>query len=229
MSSPGSAHQLALTGAKRERRTMSADLAITLHQGIMRGDYPAGSWLRIQELAKQHSTSMMPVREALRQLDALGLVEIVPYRGARVVELSSADLEDTYRTRRAIEAALVGLAAANFTATDAKEAGDALRAHELALASGKVEEARRAHTDFHFRIYRASGSRWLVRSAEPVWRNSERYRFASPENEAARDCSHEEHGEILAACAEGDVARARAAIERHLDSALDRIKTGMLL
>lgn len=229
MSSPGSTHDLALSDHKRVRRTMASVIAIELHKGILRGDYPAGSWLRIQEIAKQHTTSMMPVREALRQLDALGLVEIVPYRGARVVELSADDLEDTYRTRRAIEAALVGLAAARFTPTDAHEAGEALRAHEHALAAGKVEEARRAHTDFHFRIYQASGSRWLVRSAEPVWRNSERYRFTAPDNEITRDCSHEEHGEILAACADGDVVRARAAIERHLDAALARIKTAMLL
>ncbi|MEV7005207.1 GntR family transcriptional regulator [Streptosporangium sp. NPDC051022] len=170
----------------------------------------------------------MPVREVLRRLDALGLVEVVPHRGARVAELSVADLEDTYQTRRALESALVGLAASRFTEADADTAREALARHEQLIEAGEVDEARRAHTEFHFGIYRVSGSRWLVRSVEPVWQNSERYRFTSPDDPQARESSHAEHTEILTACVEKDEVRAKAAIGRHLDGALERIRRAML-
>ncbi|KAA9085442.1 GntR family transcriptional regulator [Microbacterium radiodurans] len=208
-------------------RTLADNVAEALHQAILRGEYPAGTWLRIQDLAATFETSSMPVREALRRVAALGLVEVVPHRGARVVELSVADLEDTYRTRRVIEGALVGEAAREFTAETEAAAAAALEEHERLIDAGSVEAARQAHTAFHFAIYRASQSRWLLRSLEPVWQNSERYRFASPADTSARSRSHQEHTEILQACADRDADRARHAIELHLDGAVRRIRGAM--
>lgn len=228
MTSPGQMFELSPSEGGRMQRTLADQLAVQLHQAILRGEYESGSWLRIRDIAEQYQTSAMPVREVLRRLDALGLVEVVPHRGARVAELSVADLEDTYQTRRALETALIGLAASRFTSAYADAAAEALTRHEQLIKSGDVDEARRAHTEFHFGIYRASGSRWLVRSLEPAWQNSERYRFTSPGDPRSSESSHEEHSEILAACVAKDEARAEAAIGRHLDGALERIRRAML-
>jgi DNA-binding GntR family transcriptional regulator len=57
--------------------------------------------------------SMMPVREAMRQLESAGVIEHVPHRGARVREMSQADLIDTYRTRMALEGLLCRTAVNN--------------------------------------------------------------------------------------------------------------------
>ncbi|MPV36908.1 GntR family transcriptional regulator [Georgenia subflava] len=209
------------------QRTLAERVAVELHRAILRGDFEAGAWLRIQEIAEHYETSAMPVREALRRLGALGLVEVVPHRGARVAELSVADLEDTYATRLALEPIVVAAAARRFTSGQAAEAGRALDRHEELLDAREIDAARAAHTEFHFLLYRASGSRWLLRAIDPVWQNSERYRFAAPRDRDAQERSHAEHSEILRACVEHDPEAAAEAMMRHLNGAMERMRHAM--
>ncbi len=206
-------------------RTLASHVASEIHQLILSGELPPGSAVRIQDMAERLDTSVMPVREALRQLDALGIVEVVPHKGARVAELTREDLEDTYRTRIALESIAMGQAAAHFTADDEATASAALQAHLAHLADGDIVAARRSHTEFHFALYRASQSKWLLRSIEPPWRNSERYRFAVDSGDRSR--SNDEHAEMLAACTAGDAERAAEALTQHLQGALARIRAGM--
>ncbi|MEV7005208.1 GntR family transcriptional regulator [Streptosporangium sp. NPDC051022] len=209
------------------RRTLAEQVTAELHRAVLRGEYPPGSWLRVQDIARQFQTSTMPVREALRRLETLGLVEISPHRGARVAELSIDDLEDTFRTRQILEIELIRRAAASFTAEDADNARSALERHERFLSAGSLEEARRTHSEFHFLIYRAASSRWLLRSVEPPWQNSERYRFASPTDAGARSRAHAEHTGILAACVANDPVAAVKALQDHLGGSLERIRAAM--
>lgn len=209
------------------RRTLAETAAAELHRKILAGDLPAGSPLRLTDLAAQLDMSPMPVRDALRRLEALGLVEIIPHKGARVRELSEADLRDTYEIRIELESLAVGRAALAFGADVAVHAERALDEHESLLAGGEVERARRAHTEFHFAIYHASGSRWLPRAIEPVWQNSERYRFAFTPDAERRRLSHLEHRAILDACVAGEPERAIVALRGHLEGAMTRILAGM--
>lgn len=223
----GGLFELFPDNSNRRHRTLAETAAVELHRMILAGELPAGSPLRLVDLASQLDMSPMPVRDALRRLDALGLVEIIPHKGAKVRELSDTDLRDTYETRIELESLAVGRAALNFTPEVAAQAEQALAEHESLLASGEVEQARRAHTEFHFAIYHASGSRWLPRAIEPVWQNSERYRFAATQNEERRTRSHLEHQAILDACIAGDAERAVAALRSHLEGAMTRILAAM--
>jgi DNA-binding GntR family transcriptional regulator len=207
------------------QRTLAEHVAADLHAAILRREFPGGSALRINDLAERFETSAMPVREALRRLAGLGLVEILPHRGARVLELSVEDLEDTYRVRRALEPLALHDAATRITETQLFEAAAALERHENHLDAGDVESARQAHTDFHFLLYRAAGSPWLLRAIEPVWQNSERYRFASGDTDRVR--SHGEHEELLTTCRAHKPEAAHEAMERHLNGALARLRSSM--
>ncbi|WP_067179467.1 GntR family transcriptional regulator [Microtetraspora niveoalba] len=209
------------------RRTLAETAAAELHGMILAGALPAGSPLKLTELAAQLDMSPMPVREALRRLEALGLVEIVPHKGARVRELSEADLRDTYEIRIELESLAVARAAAAIGPDDVRRAETALAEHETLLARGDVDRARRAHTEFHFAIYHASGSRWLPRAIEPVWQNSERYRFASTQDAERQRLSHLEHQAILDACVAHEPERAVTALRGHLEGAMSRILAGM--
>ncbi|WP_200847203.1 GntR family transcriptional regulator [Microbacterium sp. 18062] len=209
------------------RRTLAEQVAAELHRAVLQGEYPSGSWLRVQDIARQFQTSTMPVREALRRLEALGLVEISPHRGARIADLSITDLEDTHRTRALLEVELIRLAAAAFSPDDAERCRAALARHEAFLEAGDLDNARRAHSEFHFLMYRAASSRWLLRSVEPAWQNSERYRFASPADAGARQRAHAEHIGILVACEANDPSAAAEALRSHLEGALDRIRAAM--
>lgn len=207
--------------------TLSDRVTAELYRLILTGELPAGSPLPIQALAERFTTSAMPVREALRRLAGLGLVEIAAHRGARVRDLTVADLEDTYRMRLTLEPIAISLAAERSEASVAELARDALDRHERHLKAGEFEPARRAHTDFHFALYRGSGSRWLVRAIEPVWQNSERYRFSAHRGDSDVHRSHVEHLHILQAYRSGKSAAAEQAMREHLQGAMLRMQASV--
>ncbi|ROO83072.1 DNA-binding GntR family transcriptional regulator [Actinocorallia herbida] len=210
----------------RKGRTLADTAASEVHRMILAGELPAGSPLRLNDLAAQLDMSPMPVRDAMRRLEALGLVEIIPHKGARVRELTEDDLRDTYEIRIELESLATARAALMITPDAVERAAASLAQHEDLLKAGDVDAARRAHTEFHFTIYRASGSLWLPRAIEPVWQNSERYRFATPDAERRR-LSHLEHQAILDACAAHDGEAAAAALRAHLESTMHRILAAM--
>jgi len=216
-----------LPGGPGGRRTLAETAAAELHQLIVSGELPSGTPLRLVDLAGRLEMSQMPVREGLRRLEALGLVDIIPHRGAWVRELSIEDLRDTQETRLALETLAVRAAAERFTEQDAVSAREALQAQVKLARAGDIVGARQAHTDFHFAIYRAGGSRWLTRAIEPVWQNSERYRFGNPQSPARIGLHHKEHQAILEACVAHDVQGAEAALRRHLEGATERIRAVM--
>ena len=82
------------------------------------GDYPPGFSLRMSELARLNGVSTIPVREAMRRLEAERLVESVANKGVRVARLSSTDLADAYQLRTILEAEAVRLAAGRLTDAD---------------------------------------------------------------------------------------------------------------
>ncbi|MFI5734644.1 GntR family transcriptional regulator [Kribbella sp. NPDC051587] len=217
-----------LTGGGRSgRRTLAEHAAAELHQLILSGELPSGTPLRLVELANRLEMSQMPVREGLRRLEALGLVEIIPHRGAWVRDLSLEDLRDTHETRLALESLAVRAAAERFTETDAENAATALADHLRLSQAQDLAGARDAHAEFHFAIYRASGSQWLPRAIEPVWQNSERYRFGSRQTAAMIEQNRAEHQAILDACAARDVDGAETALHDHLAGAFQRITDTM--
>jgi DNA-binding GntR family transcriptional regulator len=160
--------------------------------------------------------SVQPIREAIRRLESIGLVEVVPNRGGRVRPMSIADLRDTYEIRLHLETYAIERAASRFTDDDAAAARAALTDHVRLERAGEVESARAAHTAFHFAIYKASGSPWVVRSIRPLWENSERYRLLSLPARGSLARRREEHERILEACTERDPAAAAAELDRHL-------------
>jgi DNA-binding GntR family transcriptional regulator len=158
--------------------------------------------------------SPMPVREALRRLDAVGLVEQVPHRGARVTVLSVDDVREIYEARLELEPLAVRRAAERLSADDAAAAQAAFSA--LARATRR-SGARTwpAHTEFHFALYRASGSRWLLRLITPLWESAERYRMATwPKGRL--DVRQEEHQAILDAVLARDPGRSADLMHDHL-------------
>jgi DNA-binding GntR family transcriptional regulator len=210
------------------RRTLAEVAAAELHELILSGELPPGTPLRLVDLANRLQMSQMPVREGLRRLEALGLVEVIPHRGAWVRDLSMDDLTDTYQTRLALESLAVRAAAARFSEADTKRAAEALAKHVRLEKAGDLIAARSAHTEFHFAIYRAGGSRWLPRAIEPVWQNSERYRFGSPRSRAKIELARQEHQAILDACIARDIDGAETALRAHLQGAMQRMTASMV-
>lgn len=197
-------------------RTLAEGAYATLHAAIVTGALEPGERLPIEELAKILELSPMPIREALRQLDSVGLVENIPHRGARVTELSVDDLHEVYEARLALEQLAVWHAAENFTDEDAATARDALEAHVKAYKSRDVRLIWSTHTAFHFALYNAAHSHWMTRLITPLWETSERYRFAMLPVRLNLDQRREEHERILQACIAHNPRLASSELHNHL-------------
>lgn len=206
-------------------RTLAEKAYVSMHDAIVRGDLQPGERLPIEELAEVFEMSPMPIREALRRLDAAGLVENVPHRGARVTDLSLADLREVYEARLALEPIALEQAAGRFSDEDAERGRERLDTLN-AFGDGSSPDAWAAHTAFHFALYEAAGSPWMLRLIRPLWESSERYRLAAP---ALRRLSmrRSEHERILEACVERRPAVARAELHNHLSRTANTVAPSM--
>ena len=107
-------------------RTATAFVEATLRAAILSGRLAGGTPLRQEDLAAAFGVSRMPVREALRQLEAQALLDFVPHKGAVVTEISAADAADTYAIRMALEPAALTLSIPHLTEVEFGRATDLL-------------------------------------------------------------------------------------------------------
>jgi DNA-binding GntR family transcriptional regulator len=194
-------------------RTLAEQAYETLHQAILSGELEPGTRLPIDDLAGQLNMSNVPIREALKKLDARGMVEHIPHRGARVTPLSIEDVREIYEVRLELEPLAIARACEAFTSEHAAVARGWLDRLNASINSDD-DTIWLAHTGFHFSLYSASGSKWLMRSIEPVWASSERYRRAF-RSKTVKD-SRMHHGNMLQMCIDHDAPAAMFEIRQHL-------------
>jgi DNA-binding GntR family transcriptional regulator len=201
-------------------RTMAEFALEQLREAIILGELPAGTPLRLDELARSLGMSISPIREAVRQLEALGLAKHVPHQGARVLDFDVDELRDLFEVRLTLESLAVRRAAERFTTADAETARGHLERLDATRDVGDVRQTMRAHTDFHFTLYEASQSSWLVSLIRPAWDRSERFRPAlfSPAGEP-QERHREMDGRLLEACVAHDPQAAAHALFEHLELA----------
>ncbi|HTN98462.1 MAG TPA: GntR family transcriptional regulator, partial [Nordella sp.] len=108
-------------GKGLHHRTIASAVVDALRRRILDGEFAAGAQLRQDSLAKEFGVSRIPIREALLQLDAEGLVKILPHRGAVVSELSVAEIKELFDLRALLEPRLLRLSAPHLTEKDYAE------------------------------------------------------------------------------------------------------------
>jgi len=216
---------LAEGDSNRGHRTLAEKAFETLHSAIITGLLRPGTRLPIEELAEVLEMSPMPIREAVRRLDAAGLVENIPHRGARVTELSVTDLAEVYEARLALEVLAIRRAAERYDLDYEVTARERLaRLDQMTDDNSATTSA--AHAAFHFALYDAADSAWLLRLIRPVWETSERYCLEVPQCRqlAARGPEHEA---ILEACVANDPDRAAVALHDHLATTANHVSVAM--
>src|ERR1700681_3015295 len=110
------------SGSAIPRQSLTSAVADKLREQIIRGEIPEGSQLRQDVIAAKYHVSRIPVREALRQLDAEGLITIVPNRGAVIPELSPDDIEELFAIRALLEPEVLKLSIPHLLQEDFSEA-----------------------------------------------------------------------------------------------------------
>ena len=219
--------------AAEERRALVDKLAAQLHARVVSGELVSGPPLRQEALAEEFGVSRTPIREALRKLQASGLVELHPHRGAFVRGLSPREVRDAYEVRATLEALAAELAATRISRPQLLRLRAAQREFEAVLTrttkarnsagGGEIGEAvvRRwglANDEFHQTIHEASGNEVLTATLVQLHRNFPRdlSRLVVSESTAMLATNVREHEAILDAIARQDAAGAREQMFRHV-------------
>ena len=180
------------------------------------GDYPPDSRIVETQVARELGTSQAPVREALRGLEALGVVEITPFRGARVRRPSKREIIEAYAVRSALEALAARLAVPRMTDADLAELAGYLEAMRAAARDGDGHARRPGRRPVPQPDRRAR--RATARSSASGARSSRSRGPTSPWPFPAptRTWSADLHAPILAALERRDVEAIVAALRRAL-------------
>jgi DNA-binding GntR family transcriptional regulator len=191
-------------------------IADALRADILRGKLKSGQALKQDEIAAQFGISKIPVREALVQLKAEGLVNFYPNRGAFVSELSAAEADEIYIIRIALETAALARAIPHLTITHLKHAEEILNAIDREENIAKWGEL---NWEFHATLYSPALLPRLMETIRTLHTNIARYLVLYLAGMAYQKKSQKEHRAILEACRHGDTEKAVAYLEEHLRGA----------
>ena len=192
-----------------------------LIRAIASGEIAPGEPLRQLELADRLGISATPVREALRRLEAQGLVVRQPHRGVRVAEVEPGEMAELYIIRAALEGLAVEHAVPNLTAKDVRALEQIHERLEAGRAKGALKSLRRLNFDFHTTLYRHSELPRLTRIIDSLWPLFPWDSMWAVPGRAAS--SAVEHREILDALRAGDAAAAGRAMRRHIESGAEEL------
>ncbi|MBC2640985.1 MULTISPECIES: GntR family transcriptional regulator [unclassified Rhodococcus (in: high G+C Gram-positive bacteria)] len=148
-----------------------------IHESIMNGDLPAGSRLRIRDIAAQVGTSVMPVREAIRRLEEAGLAERSPHKGAVVKGLTLAELLHVYDVRRLLEVEAARLGAAKISPGDTARMQDEFDLMRAAIAERRVVACLDHDEALLSILYEASENPVLVNTIRMLWEQCRAYKI----------------------------------------------------
>ena len=210
-----------------ERGTLSDRVCNELKEEIITGRLEQGAKIKEEDLAREHGISRGPLREAIRRLEGMHLVERIPHAGARVVTLTHKMMGDIYRVREALEGMSARLAAESMGKEDIDALWQLLENHEKTIeeTDGKVYFQREGDVDFHFRIAQASGNDWLIHHlSSELYQLIRmcRYRSALAPSRPARALA--EHRHIVEAISQGDGELAELLMRRHISGAWKIVK-----
>jgi DNA-binding GntR family transcriptional regulator len=202
------------TDQKAKAKTKKDLLVEELRHLILFGELEHGARIRQDELAARFATSITPVREALRQLEAEGLLESQPHRGVRVATADISEIKGNYIVRRLVEPYVMQRAALRASRLDLEQADAILERLERDSRGGDNRGASKANIDFHFTFLAKSGIPSLSRMVMTLYPG-----FPPGMMHVVPDRmrqSQVEHREILAAIAASDLDAVKSSVEKHL-------------
>lgn len=200
------------------REVLSAQVKDFILQRIMEGQLSPGSRIVETRIARELGVSQAPVREALRDLASVGIVQVEPYRGAFVREPSRSELIEAMTVRRELEAIGARWAAPQMTDDDLEELRLLIGEMGAAAAEGDTHRHALINTRFHQKVMEVSGNRsliWLWSLLQPMARTYYTATVAGVD----LDWLGERHLPILEALASREPELAEKAIRSHSEEA----------
>lgn len=191
-----------------------------LEEAIIKGVLKAGENLPIEETSALFGVSSMPVREAIRELAAKGLVNVFPYKGAKVAEVSVKELKDLADVRLEIEKIALRRAIP-------------MKKERLELLKKIIDQTKDIGNDdefgfelndaFHLELYAEVDNKVLMDLFKDIRKKMNRYLRLFTSSLSSMDQISREHKLILDGCEAGDIVKAEEALEAHIRGVKDRL------
>lgn len=209
-----------------ERESLPRRVATMLRDEILSGAAAPGQRLVVKELVERWGVSHIPIREALRELEAESLVESRPGQGVVVATVDIEELRDLYRLRRLLEVDAIERGFASFTPAHVEAVGRML--DELTTLSPEQQEGNwwSAHQRYHWAFLEPGLTPWATRLLQLVWQSCERYQRLYTLVFGSVDDANHEHRNILEAAAGDDLTAFLDAWLHHLDRTEETIASG---
>ena len=212
-----------MTGLKN--RTLSASIAQQLRHDILSGAHPAGMQLRQDMLATTFGVSRIPVREALFQLEAEGLVRIEPHKGAVVAGLSAEEIDDVFELRLILEPRLLQSSCPRLIPEDFAEL-DALQDSFVdAVKTENTAQWGQLNARLHMVLYARATQPRTLSIVNSLLQTSDRYTRLQLSRTSAWERAVHEHAELVELCRQRDTDRACALLVSHIASVHADLKT----
>lgn len=207
------------------RQSLTSAVAEKLREQIIRGEIAEGSQLRQDAIATQFQVSRIPVREALRQLDAEGLVTIVPNRGAIVPILSPDDIEELFAIRALLEPEVLKLSIPHLTESEFDEAEAILKRFATELRrEDHMSSWGRLNWQFHSILYSRANRPYFMSVIRNLNNNGERYTRLQLYLTHGMKRATQEHHDILDLCRKRAASAACKLLKEHIQYAGQSLK-----
>ncbi|NJO72314.1 MAG: GntR family transcriptional regulator [Leptolyngbyaceae cyanobacterium RM1_406_9] len=207
-------------GVLRQQRSTPDLIADALREAIVQGVFQEGQSLRQDEIAAQFGVSRIPLREALRQLEAEGLVMLSPNRGATVAVMSPEEAQEICEIRVALEGLALQLAIPNLTEADLDKAAEILKKTGRETDVGRWAKL---NWEFHAVLYAAGDRPRLLSLIKTLHTNIDRYIRLQMAKMNYLEKSQHEHQQLLEACRKGDSKAAVRLLKRHIETAGEQL------
>lgn len=202
-------------------RTLAAAITDRIRQDILGGQHQAGTPLRQDALAAAYGVSRIPVREALFQLEAEGLVAIEPHRGAVVTPLSRAEIEDIFALRLILENRALAASVPLLTAADFEKIDAVLAAFAAAIRNRDSSRWGALNAGLHLALYARAPMPRTLAMVGSLLQASERYTRVQLSGKAAWQRAQSEHQQLVELCKAKDGGGACALLAVHISTVRD--------
>lgn len=200
--------QVQLTAKLNKNQTLRESIAEVLRTSIMQGVLKPGYKISEPALASQFGISRTPVREAFRQLDSEGFLQVLPRRGARVAPLTEKDVREFYEIKAELEGYAAKLATPHITEKDLVRMEWLNNQMEESYRKGDFKKAFRWHNEFHEVFLMCSGNEQLFHLIRMLVAKFQRFRILLTIS-GKIEGSFAQHREIVQAFREKDPAKAQ--------------------
>lgn len=187
-----------------------------LEDAIVDGHFAPGDKLDPEALAREYECSRTPIREALQQLAASGMVRVLPKRGTFVAQLSVTELVERFEVMAELEGMCARLAARRATSEELAALQSAQTACRQCMTAGDADGYYYENGTFHHLIYQASHNQFLTGEAARLHAILKPYRRLQLHARGRVASSFDEHEAIMAALVQGDAEAAETAIKHHV-------------